>query len=115
MRITNLPLDHWFPEHALVSSTRLIISFSLIQSISLSGVYPAFHPIFVGLVLAGVIRDAEDLLHTFKESSLKRLSLISGQRRLTNLGHDAAIPPEQSKLVQIILVNDKTNQVKGIE
>ena len=87
MRITNLPLDHWFPEHALVSSTRLVISFSLIQSVSLSGVYPAFHPVFVGLVLAGVIRDAKDLLHASKESSLKRFFLISGQRRLTNLGY----------------------------
>jgi hypothetical protein len=91
MRITNLPLDHRFPEHALVSSTRLIISFSLIQSISLSSVYPAFHLIFVGLELAGVILDAKDLLHTFEESSLKRLSLISGQHRLTNLGHDAVM------------------------
>jgi hypothetical protein len=99
MRITDLPLDHWFPEHALVSSTRLIISFSLIQSVSLNGVNPTFHPIFVGLVLAGVISDAKDFLHAFKESSLKRLALIFDQRGLTNPGHDAAIPPEQGKLV----------------
>jgi hypothetical protein len=79
---TYLTLDHWFPEHALVSSTRFIVSFGLIQSVSLNGVNPAFHPMFVGLVLAGVIRDAEDLLHAFEESSLKRLTLISNQHRL---------------------------------
>jgi hypothetical protein len=76
MRITNLPLNHWLPEHALVSSTRLVVSFSLIQSVSLNGVNPAFHPMFVGLVLAGVVRNAEDLLHSFEESRLKRLALI---------------------------------------
>jgi hypothetical protein len=79
IRITNLPLDHWFPEHALVSSTCMIVLFCLIQSVSLNGVNPAFYPMFVDLVLAGVIRDAEDLLHAFEEPSLKRLSLISDQ------------------------------------
>jgi hypothetical protein len=49
----------------------------LIQSVSLNSVNPTFHPIFVGLVLAGVVSDAKDFLHAFKESSLKRLALIS--------------------------------------
>jgi len=49
---------------------------------------------FMGLVLAGVIINAEDLLHAFEESSLKRLALISNQRRLTNPS-DTDIPPRQ--------------------
>jgi hypothetical protein len=79
----------------------------LIQSVSLNGVNPAFHPMFVGLVLAGVIRDAEDLLHASEESSLKRLALISNQRRLTH-PNDTAIPPRQGKLVHYICVNAET-------
>ncbi len=39
---------------------------------------------FVGLVFSGIIRDAENLLHASDESSLKRLSLISDQRRSTH-------------------------------
>jgi len=103
IRIADLPLYHWLPEHALVSTTRSIISFGIIQGVSLNGVNPAFHPMFVGLVLAGVIRDTENLLHASEESSLKGLALISDQRGLTNLGHDAAIPPEQGKSVQLYL------------
>jgi hypothetical protein len=92
--ITNLPLNHWFPEHALVSSTRWVVSLSLIQSVSLDGVHPAFYPMFVGLVLAGVVCDAKKLLHSFEESSLKRLTLIFDQRRLINFRDDKDIPPE---------------------
>jgi hypothetical protein len=117
MRITNLPLNHWLPEHALVSSTRLVVSFSLIQSVSLNGVNPAFHPMFVGLVLAGVVRNAEDLLHSFEESCLKRLALIFFfyQRKLKTLGYDAAIPPEQSKLVHYLSANEtKSGETYGI-
>ena len=102
-----LSLDHWFPEHALVSSTRFIVSFSLIQSVSLDSVNPTFHPMFVGLVLAGVIHDAEDLLHAFEESGLKRLALISNQPGLTH-PNDTAIPPRQGKSVHFISVNAET-------
>jgi hypothetical protein len=59
---------------------------------------------FVGFMLAGVIHDAEDLLHASKESSLKRLALISNQRRLTH-HNETAIPPRQGKLVHYIGVN----------
>ena len=62
---------------------------------------------FVGLVLVGVIRDAEDLLHAFEESSLKRLALISNQRRLTH-PNDTVIPPRQGKLVHYVCVNAET-------
>jgi hypothetical protein len=105
--IKYLSLHHWFPEHALVSSTRFIVSFSLVQGVSLDGVDPAFHPMFVGLVLAGVIHDTKNLLHAFEESSLKRLALISNQRRLTH-PNDMAIPPRQGKLVHDISVNAET-------
>lgn len=77
MRITDLAFDNWFPEHALVSSTRFIILFSLIQSISLNRINPAFHPMLVSLVLPGVVRDAENLFHPFEKAGLKRLTLIS--------------------------------------
>jgi hypothetical protein len=102
--ITYLSLNHWFPEHALVSGTRFIVSFSLIQSVSLNGVDPTFHPMFVGLVLLGVIRYAKDLLHTSDKSSLKRLVLIFNQRSLTH-PNGTAIPPRQGKLVHYICVN----------
>ena len=62
---------------------------------------------FVGLVLAGVIRDAENLLHASEESSLKRLVLISNQRNLTH-PNDTAIPPRQGRLVHYIRMNAET-------
>jgi hypothetical protein len=61
---------------------------------------------FMGLVLAGVIRDAEDSLHASEESGLKRLALFSYQRRLTNLGRDAVILPVQGKSVHYICANE---------
>ena len=115
MGTTYLSLDHWFPEHALVSSARFIVSFSLIQSVSLNGVNPAFHPMFVCLVLASVIRDTKDLLHAFEKSSLKRLALISDQRSSTHL-NDTAIPPRKGKSVHYICVNAETEsgEIYGI-
>lgn len=70
---------------------------------------------FVCLVLAGVIRDAKDLLHALEESSLKRLTLISNQRRLTH-PNETAIPPRQGKLVHYICVNVETEsgEIYGI-
>jgi hypothetical protein len=49
---------------------------------------------FVSLVFAGVICDAEKLLHSFDESRLKRLTLIFDQRGLINFRDDRVIPPE---------------------
>jgi len=97
MGITNLSLDDWFPEHALVSSTRFIVSLDLIQSVSLDSVHPAFHPMFVRLVLFGIIRDAKDLLHPLEKCGLKRLTLVPDQYRLRHLRHDTIIPPERVK------------------
>ena len=56
--------------------------------------HPAFYPMFVGLVLAGVICDAEKLLHSFEESSLKGLTLIFDQHGSINFRDDKVIPPE---------------------
>ena len=69
---------------------------------------------FMGLVLAGVVRDAEDLLHAFEESSLKSLALISNQHRLTHTS-DTAIPPRQGKLVHCIRVNAETESGETYE
>ena len=74
---TNHPLDHWFPKHALVSSTCFVVPFSLVQSVRFNCLNSTLDPVLMSFVFASVIRDTEKLFHPFQESRLKSLTLIS--------------------------------------
>lgn len=76
-RITDHPFDHRFPKHALVSRTCFVVSFSLVQSVGFNGLNSTLDPVFMSLVFACVICDAENFFHPFQEPRLKSLTLIS--------------------------------------
>ncbi len=57
--IANRSLDHRFPKHPLVSSTRVAIFFSLVQGVRFNCLNSTLDPVLVSFVFGRVIRDAE--------------------------------------------------------
>ena len=102
--IANHPLDHRFPKHALVSSTRFVVPFGLVQGVRFNGLNSTLDPVLMSFVFARIIRDAKELFHPFQASRLKRLTLISGKHDWTP-NMMVGIPPESRKVSNHIYAN----------